>query len=248
MNDASDQSPRRNKGQEFAKASWGSFVLAAFVIAFGTSTGKSALPFTFVGLGLMVVGLGVGIAALVNLSKYGREGVLVPALIGVALNVTPFVYSGVLAVTSTSWQARQVAGLYTVDAPDVATTQEVDMGFAERGRAVVDTYKAPSSETEAVIVHFDASTIPDDAKMLEIASTFVQGKLSSKAQGVVDGKPILAIEWKDGPLSGLVTGTHQGRQVVVFMVKWAPASEQSSKDADRFLHSFKLHSRTATRP
>jgi hypothetical protein len=76
-------------GQQLAKASW-----AAPCIAFGlnccaggaTRHSAGAAVIGVVNLGLILFGFGAGIVCLTQMRRWGRSGVLAPAVVGVCLN------------------------------------------------------------------------------------------------------------------------------------------------------------------
>jgi hypothetical protein len=70
--------------RQAAKGSWASCVIIFFLLMF--STVGARLVFEIISLLLMLAGIGLGIAALFGIPKYGRTGILLPALIGIILN------------------------------------------------------------------------------------------------------------------------------------------------------------------
>jgi hypothetical protein len=67
-----------------AKGSWASCVIILFLLMFSIVGARLVLE--LISLLLMLTGIGLGIAALFGIQKYGRKGILLPALIGIILN------------------------------------------------------------------------------------------------------------------------------------------------------------------
>lgn len=68
-----------------AKASWTSVVIICILGAFGRGVGAPVL-IELLSLFLILVGLVFGLVALLGVRKHGAKGILVPAIIGIALN------------------------------------------------------------------------------------------------------------------------------------------------------------------
>src|SRR5947209_1169723 len=76
-----------NFGMQAAKASWVAPIIAVALNFLTNGAGPQARAVSgFVSLGLYIVGLILGIVALAGVRKYGRKGVLVPAIVGVCIN------------------------------------------------------------------------------------------------------------------------------------------------------------------
>jgi hypothetical protein len=90
-----------NFGMRAAKISWlapiSSLALFAIVAGFGLTNTvpdlMGTIAYIFGGLGAIVwiIGLASGIAALATIRRYGREGVLRPAIIGLCLSLVALV-------------------------------------------------------------------------------------------------------------------------------------------------------------
>ena len=68
-----------------AKGSWSSVIIVFLLVAFGRSVGQKVIV-ELVALALVLVGLGLGITALLGIRKHGTKGILVTALAGMAAN------------------------------------------------------------------------------------------------------------------------------------------------------------------
>ncbi|NLD37299.1 MAG: hypothetical protein GX654_10565 [Desulfatiglans sp.] len=76
--------------KQAAKASWAAALLALGVMIFTSGLSKSnpeaykmismATPLIF------ILGLGLGVFALFGINKYGKEGILIPSIVGICLN------------------------------------------------------------------------------------------------------------------------------------------------------------------
>ena len=68
-----------------AKGSWVSAVLVFVLVALGGRTDAKVI-IELIALLLMVLGLALGILALLGIRKHGTRGILAPALVGIAIN------------------------------------------------------------------------------------------------------------------------------------------------------------------
>ena len=76
--------------KQAAKASWAAALIALGVMVFANGLSKSnpdafkiismATPLIF------ILGLGLGIFALLGIKKYGNKGILIPSIVGICLN------------------------------------------------------------------------------------------------------------------------------------------------------------------
>ena len=82
-----ETSDKNNEGISFqlAKGSWCCPVIIVLLTVLGGRTG-ARLIIELVALVLMVSGISFGIVALFGIPKNGRKGILIPALIGIAVN------------------------------------------------------------------------------------------------------------------------------------------------------------------
>ncbi|MCP4502973.1 MAG: hypothetical protein GY822_23800 [Deltaproteobacteria bacterium] len=93
-----EEKPKSEFGRQLARYSWLSVVL----LAFGTQFLLRGPPLLSLSVWAFCVlsGFGSGIYALASLKKYGRKGVLIPAIIGVLLNSMLLVFGVVLPMIS----------------------------------------------------------------------------------------------------------------------------------------------------
>jgi len=78
-----------NLGMQAAKASWVAPITAVFLNIVSSGPYSTALQKTIIGftsLGIYAIGLGLGIFALMQVRRYGREGIFGPAIAGVLIN------------------------------------------------------------------------------------------------------------------------------------------------------------------
>ena len=68
-----------------ARGSWHSVVIVFVLGVFGGAV-RAKVAFEIISFFVMVVGLALGIVALLGFRKNGRKGILAPAIIGVVLN------------------------------------------------------------------------------------------------------------------------------------------------------------------
>ena len=68
-----------------AKASWATGLIVFLLIIFGSRTGLK-LVVELVGFLLMVGGFVLGVIALFGVRKYGAQGILAPAIVGIIIN------------------------------------------------------------------------------------------------------------------------------------------------------------------
>jgi hypothetical protein len=91
--------PRQNLGQQMAKASWVAPLIGfALNSCAGGSEASSRFVAAIASFALYLAGLILGIVALCTMRKYGREGVLVGAIVGVCLNALLVVMIAVVIV------------------------------------------------------------------------------------------------------------------------------------------------------
>ena len=68
-----------------AKGSWASAIIIFVLVAFGGRLGARVF-IELIAFLLMVVGLALGVIALLGIRKHGMKGILAPAIVGIILN------------------------------------------------------------------------------------------------------------------------------------------------------------------
>jgi hypothetical protein len=98
-------STQPNLGTQLARASWMAPLIGVGlnIITGPQATTRSAkLVIGFASFAIYILGLAFGIAALVMIRRFGRNGILVPGIIGVVINgLLVLVFIAVIAVAMT---------------------------------------------------------------------------------------------------------------------------------------------------
>jgi hypothetical protein len=105
MSNLAESVPNKpNQGMQAAKASWmapivGVFLNLASSGAFATAQQKAIIGFS--SLAIYAIGLILGIFALSKIQRYGRDGILAPAIIGVVINgILVLLFAAVIATVT----------------------------------------------------------------------------------------------------------------------------------------------------
>ena len=80
-----NQQPAKSIAHQAAKASWLCPIVLILLLSLGRNV-ADAVILDLIALFLMVVGLLLGIAAVIGISKYGAKGILAPAICGILIN------------------------------------------------------------------------------------------------------------------------------------------------------------------
>lgn len=93
--------PSQNFGMQAAKASWVAPIVAVALNVISNSAMQGRTEKAIIGfasLAIYLIGLVSGIIALSLVRKYGRRGILIPAIVGVCINGSLVVLFGVVIV------------------------------------------------------------------------------------------------------------------------------------------------------
>lgn len=155
-----------NRGRQFAKASWVAPLIALLVLwCIGTMNPPKGsaigIFLSLLALGLLLAGFGLGIVALTRIRRWGRGGVLAPAIVGVSLSGLFLVWIAIL-VPSIFAAKRVAAQQFAAQAAAARQAQLAQIKQSAEQAFLSDGWMGALNDGEVILT---ITVIPSDSSL-----------------------------------------------------------------------------------